>query len=75
MCGKPKTPKVVERDPVAEQRAAEAQAATQSNLEIASRRRRLRESSLLTMGAKGFMGSNTRSLLASAIGKSTLGGQ
>lgn len=75
MCGKPKAPKVVERDPVADQRAAEAQAATQSNLELASRRRRRRESSLLTLGAQGLTGgSNARTLLASAIGKSTLGG-
>lgn len=76
MCGSKKTPKVVERDPVADQRAAEAQAASAANLELASRRRRRRESSLLTMGAQGMTGNNTsvRSLLAAAVGKSTLGG-
>lgn len=75
MCGSKKAPKVVERDPVADQRAAEAQATTQSNLELASRRRRRRESSLLTLGAQGLVGGGGgRSLLASAVGKSTLGG-
>lgn len=78
MCGKPKAPKVVERDPVAEQRQAEAKAMTESNLELASRRRRRRESSLLTLGAQGLVGGSGsgggRSLLASAVGKSTLGG-
>lgn len=76
MCGSKKTPKVVERDPVADQRAAEAQAASAANLELASRRRRRRESSLLTMGSQGLNNnsSGTRSLLAAAVGKSTLGG-
>jgi len=67
MCGSRKAPKVVERDPVAEQREAEAKAATEANLQIAERRRRRRESSLLTLGADGL---TTRtggtSLLASA---------
>lgn len=75
MCGSKKTPKVVERDPVADQRAAEAQAASAANLELASRRRRRRESSLLTMGAQGTANNTgVRSLLASAVGKPTLGG-
>ncbi len=75
MCGKPKAPKVVERDPVAEQRQAEAKAATESNMELAARRRRRRESSLLTVGAAGLTNDRSaRSLLASAVGKSTLGG-
>lgn len=41
MCGKtPKTPKVVQRDPEAEQRRAEAEAAMKANAETAQRRRR-----------------------------------
>jgi|GEM_PF-2547210 len=81
MCGSKKAPKVVERDPVADQRAAEAKAATESNLELATRKRRRRESSLLTLGASGLQlggmgGSGTPavSLLARVAGKSTLGG-
>ncbi len=75
MCGSKKQPKVVERDLVAEQRAAEATAASEANLALAGRRRRRRESSLLTLGADGLMGgSNAPSLLASAQGRSTLGG-
>ncbi|KAK6697490.1 hypothetical protein SNK04_014062 [Fusarium graminearum] len=54
MCGSKKQPKVVERDLVAEQRAAEATAASEANLALASRRRRRRESSLLTLGADGL---------------------
>lgn len=84
MCGSTKAPKVVERDPVADQRAAEAKAATESNLELATRKRRRRESSLLTLGASGLQrrgagGSGSSSspavtLLARVAGKSTLGG-
>lgn len=75
MCGSSKAPKVVERDPVADQRAAEAQAASAANLELAARRRRRRESSLLTMGSQGLTGSNgVRSLLASAVAKPMGGG-
>jgi len=76
MCGSTKAPKVVERDPVADQRAAEAKAATESNLELATRRRRRRESSLLTLGASGLTNRGTApvSLLARAAGRSTLGG-
>lgn len=74
MCGSKKTPKVVERDPVADQRAAEAQAASAANLELASRRRRRRESSLLTMGSQGVTGGSVRSLLASAVARPAGGG-
>lgn len=75
MCGKPKAPKVVERDLVAEQRVAEANAASEANMALASRRRRRRESSLLTLGADGLAGGGvTPSLLAQATGRSTLGG-
>lgn len=75
MCGSRKAPKVVERDPVAEQKAAEAQAATAANQEIANRRRRRRDSNLLGLGADGLIRpSNTQSLMATAYGKSTLGG-
>lgn len=80
MCGSTKAPKVVERDPVADQRAAEAKAATESNLELATRKRRRRESSLLTLGASGLQRRGTGgsggpvTLLARVAGKSTLGG-
>jgi hypothetical protein len=81
MCGSTKAPKVVERDPIADQRAAEARAATESNMELAARKRRRRESSLLTLGASGLQGrgaggsgSPAVSLLARVAGKSTLGG-
>ncbi len=81
MCGSTKAPKVVERDPIADQRAAEARAATESNMELAARKRRRRESSLLTLGASGLQrqgasgnGSPAISLLARVAGKSTLGG-
>lgn len=75
MCGSRKAPKVVERDLEAEQRQAEAKAATESNLELAARRKRRRESSLLTIGAAGLSRSTgTPSLLAGAVGKSSLGG-
>ena len=41
MCGsKPKTPQVVERDPVAEQAEADRKATVAANSELASRRRR-----------------------------------
>jgi len=54
MCGKaPKAPKVVQRDPVAEQAEAERKAAIEANAEIASTRRRRQRSTLLTAGAAG----------------------
>lgn len=54
MCGKaPKAPKVVERDPVAEQAAAEAKAMVAANAELASTRKRRQRSTLLTAGAGG----------------------
>lgn len=75
MCGSRKAPKVVERDLEAEQKQAEAKAATEANLELAARRKSRRESRLLTLGANGLTGArNTASLLAGAVGKSTLGG-
>lgn len=74
MCGSRKAPKVVERDPVAEQRAAEAEAASNANMEVAARRRRRRENSLLTMGADGFGGRRASTLLATAVGRPGLGG-
>lgn len=74
MCGSRKAPPVVQRDPVAEQRAAEATAASNANQELAARRRRRRENSLLTLGADGLTSRGSSSLLATAYGKSTLGG-
>lgn len=68
MCGRPKVqapPPVVQRDPVAEQRKAEAEAQVKANSELATRRRRRRRSSLLTSGAAGSAG-EAPSLLAQA---------
>lgn len=68
MCGPTKPvapPPVVQRDPVAEQRQAEAEATVKTNAELASRRRRRRGSSLLTSGAQGS-GPVSNSLLAQA---------
>ena len=66
MCGsKPKAPKVVERDPVAEQRRAEAEATIAENRERSNTRRRRQRSSLLTLGAGGAADPG-RSLLAQA---------
>lgn len=66
MCGKsPTVPKVVERDPIAEQRQAEAEATVAENSERATRRKRRNRSSLLTMGAGGAP-TGSRSLLAQA---------
>lgn len=55
MCGKTPAPPppVVQRDPVAEQRKAEADAQVKANAELAHRRRRRQRSSLLTTGAAG----------------------
>ena len=60
----PKVPKVVERDPVAEQRAADAAAQVKTNAEIATRNRRRRGSALQT-SARGFNGA-PNTLLAQA---------
>src|SRR3546814_5559189 len=66
MCGSaPKVPKVVERDPIAEQAKADALAQQKANSEIASRKRRRQRSSLLTSGATGSA-APANSLLAQA---------
>src|SRR3546814_16587164 len=61
----PKVPKVVERDPIAEQAKADALAQQKANSEIASRKRRRQRSSLLTSGATGSA-APANSLLAQA---------
>ena len=66
----PRTPTVVNRDPIAEQRAAEAEAAMKANAELALRRRRRAGSSLLTAGAQGS--SPGRSLMPEAMPNSLL---
>jgi hypothetical protein len=63
----PKVPKVVERDPVAEQRAAEAEATAKTNAELAMRNRR-RRGSLLQTSSAGY-GPAPNTLLAQATGK------
>ncbi|HEY1139953.1 MAG TPA: hypothetical protein VGE88_07070 [Lysobacter sp.] len=80
MCKTPKAPKpppVVQRDPVAEQKQAEATAQSEANKAIASRRKRLRESSLFTVGQAGVRGGPGYSAYAASEGVSksnTLGG-
>lgn len=49
----PKPPPVVVRDPVKEAADAANEAAGKANMELASKRKRRRESSLLTVGAQG----------------------
>lgn len=67
MCGKaPKAPEVVKRDPIAEQKQAEALAQVKANTELAAVRRRRQRSSLLPSGAKGVTGAPPPSLLAQA---------
>lgn len=74
MCGKtPKTPQVVQRDPIAEQIAAENKATMETNQETAAKRVRRRGSSLLTAGAGGSSATAAPSLLAQTYGKATLG--
>lgn len=73
MCGsKPKTPQVVERDPVAEQAEADRQATIAANTETAARRRRRASSgggvaaAAMRAASLGSANSQTRSLLAQA---------
>lgn len=79
MCKAPKAPKpppVVQRDPVAEAAAAEAKSQQEANKGIASRRKRLRESSLFTAGQAGVTANPAYSAYASqGVSKSnSLGG-
>lgn len=78
MCtSKPKPPPVVVRDPVADQRAAEAESQKAANAGIAARRRKLRASNLFTLGGPGVTGTPTYSAYAASEGLSksnTLGG-
>lgn len=73
MCGKaPKTPKVIERDPIAEQRQAEAEAQVKANSETAARRRRRNASGGGLSGMRAAMlgtGGEAKSLLAQATPK------
>ena len=50
---KSKTPKVVEQDPKAEAEKAAAEAAAKANEELAYRRKRRGQQSLLSIGAQG----------------------
>lgn len=68
-----KTPRVERQNPEADAALAAAQAAQTANQQMATRRRGLRNSSLLATGAKGVAGPAS-SVLASAYGKETLGG-
>jgi hypothetical protein len=72
MCPKPKTPRVVERDPVADAAAAANAAQGKANAETAARRKRNRLNSLFTSGQRGSgMGGGTMaSAYATAAGQS-----
>lgn len=60
MCSRPSTPKVVTRDPEAEAVKARALANAEANQALAFRRGKLRQNSLLTMGAGGADGARRR---------------
>ncbi len=53
MCGSTKAPQVVQQNPVAEAKAADAKAAKAANSETSLRRQQRAQNSLLTMGAGG----------------------
>ncbi len=76
MCGRAKTPKVQQRDPVAEQEEAARKATLTANAELAYRRSKRQSSSLIANvgGARGAMPSpGVGSVISQPIGKSTLG--
>lgn len=62
----PRTPDVVERNPIGEAQQAADQGQWRANQAIAARKKRRRGQSLLTMGAEGYTGAPAASLLASA---------
>jgi hypothetical protein len=68
--GSPKTPKVVERNPVKEQLEAERKATLTANAEIASRKKDMRYSSFLATGG----GALAAALPVTMGNKQTLGG-
>ncbi|MFT3806097.1 hypothetical protein [Arenimonas sp.] len=66
----PKPPPVVERDPVKEAADAANESQGKANAEIAMRRKKLRMSSLFTVGARGLAGSPTNTAFAQAVSRS-----
>ena len=62
----PRTPDVVERDPVGEAILAANEGQRRANESAAARKKRRRGQSLLTMGAAGYTGAAAPSLLATA---------
>jgi len=71
MCtSKPKPPKVVVRDPVADAAKAANDAQAAANAETATRRKKLRSNSLFTVGAQGLTGNPIHSAYAAAQGVS-----
>ncbi len=64
----PRTPPVVVRDPVEDERKALAEATQRSNADVATKRRRRHGSTLLTMGASGAPLPAGSSLLAQTYG-------
>lgn len=74
MCGsKPKTPKVVQRDPQQDAAKAAAEAAKKANEETAATRARKQQSSLMARGAAGVQG-DASTLMQQAGAKLKLGG-
>lgn len=78
MCSsKPKPPKVIVRDPVADAAQAANESQAKANAEVALRRKKLRSNSLFTVGARGITGNpvNSAYAAAQAVSKSnSLGG-
>lgn len=72
MCGGRSTPKVVERDPKAEEAKAAAEAAKKANEEQAALRARKQQQTLLSRGAQG-VGGQANTLMQQA-GRATFGG-
>lgn len=77
MCSRPKTPKVVQRDPEAEAEKARQLANAEANQALAFRRSKLRKNSLLTNGAGGadgarrMMGTGRQAGQGSLLGSAT----
>jgi hypothetical protein len=72
MCqSKPKPPPVVVRDPVAEQKQADATAQAEANVALSSRRKRLKGSSLFTTGPQGIVGGSAYSAYSASMAAGT----
>lgn len=73
MCGSTKAPPVVKDDPIKDNAEAQAKATAKTNAEIAQRRKRRLDNSLLTIGPAGTAGmtDTPQTLLASFDDRAT----